>query len=472
MKPNIKHNKLQNFIKLLVEQDESDDYYRISPKEYLELLKLSDNSPGVTRIKKFGGKPLYITGDLSVNGLPITSLGNVAYVDGSLDISRTNISNLGDVKVSRHIWDGGTPREAKRLIAQDNEWLAENAERKEVGEWNVGESDEANKVNAVFDLLESVGDIETLDDNEKEELVELKKRYKRLEKEYESTEDEEEEDELYDKMSEVEDKINELEEQNNDVYNTLIPQGKYYGLDVFYAFSLRSGSNYPEYAVGTEEEMDNALREYFESYVDEVGAESLNRWVIEECIDEDEVASMAEDDYSEGIWDNPDSYFDDDDYELSEEQERRIKELNDYIKNLEEYIERMEVRQNELDDEIEEPDEYSKAYDEVQNLIDEAEDKKSDAESEIENIESSAKEVTQEMVDNKVEEIVYRVRRDPVDYLEELGYSREDILTFADNDCVVQKLIDEGDYGDMNSNNGSYDIHYIDDTAYYIMKIN
>lgn len=472
MKPNIKHKQLRNLINLIVEQDGSDDVYRISPEEYLELLKLSDNSPGVTRIKKFGGKPLYITGDLDVSHLPIKSLGNVVYVDGRLDISDTKISELPDGIAKGYIWDGGTPRETIRLIKQDQEWLSENQERKENGEWEIGQSDEANKVNALFNYLIYSGDINVLDEDEREELVELKKKYERIEKEYNDTEDDEEESELYDKLTELEGDIEGLEERNHDVYNTIVPHGKHYGLDVFNIIPLRTRSNYVNYTVATEDEMDEAIDEYWESRLDDMGMDGINSWVIEDCIDTDEVVEMAEEDFNNNVWDNPESYFDEDDYELSDEQEKRINELEDYIKSLEEYIERMENRQNELDSEIEEPDEYSNAWDEVQKLIDDAEDKKSNAEDEIDNINESAKEVTQEMVDNKVDELVRRVRRDPLDYLKELGYSGKALLSYVNENCVKKTLKDESDYSDMNGYDGSYDTTNLDGEEYYIMRIN
>lgn len=471
MKPNINHNKLRKFINLLVEQDVSDDVYRISPEEYLQLLKLSDNSPGVTRIKKFGGKPLYITGNLNVNGLPITTLGNVAYVDGNLNISNTKISELSDGIAKGYIWDSGTPRESKRLIKQDQKWLAENQERKESGEWEIGESDEANKVNALFKWLVGSGEIETLDDNKREELVELKKKYERIEKEYHDTEDEEEESELYDKLNELEGDIEGLEERNNDLYNTIVPYGKHYALDVFNIIPLRTRGSYVEYTVATEDEMDEALEQYYKNMIDDSGMESFNNWVIKDCLDEDYIVEMAEEDYNRDVWDNPESYFDDDDYELSDEQEKRINELNDYIKSLEEYIERMENRQNEIYDEEEDPDEYDRKYYEIQEMIDDAEEKKSNAEDEIGSINDSAKEITQDMVDNKVDELVRRVKGDPLDYLKELGYSDNDIIRFVDTDCVLKTLIKEGDYGDMNGYDGEYDTYRIDGQEYYIMRI-
>ena len=53
MKQNINHSKLRKLVNLIVEQEDSDDFYRITPEEYIQLLDFSDNSPGFTKIKKF-----------------------------------------------------------------------------------------------------------------------------------------------------------------------------------------------------------------------------------------------------------------------------------------------------------------------------------------------------------------------------------------------------------------------------------
>jgi hypothetical protein len=296
MKQNINFNKLRNIVNLIVEQEDSDEFYRITPQEYLQLLKFSDNSPGVTKIKKFGGKPLYITDSLSVRGLPINSLGNVAYVDGSLDIADTKIAELPDNIAKGYIWDNGTPREDKRLRIQDEKWLSENEERRKNDEWKIGNSEEGDKINALFEYLVGEGKIESMDDDERETLNELKRRQARIQKEYDDTEDDDEVKELYDKLMELEDEISELEEKNNDIYNTIIPHGGYYtGLETFNVIPLRQGSQLRIYTVGTDDEMDDALEKYWENYIDDVGFEGINQYVLEDCIDTDAVVEGADD---------------------------------------------------------------------------------------------------------------------------------------------------------------------------------
>ena len=71
---------------ILVEQTEEEEYYKISPQEFEELMKLSGyHGKGLSKIKKFQGKPIWITGDLDLSNTPTDSLGSVKYIDGKLD---------------------------------------------------------------------------------------------------------------------------------------------------------------------------------------------------------------------------------------------------------------------------------------------------------------------------------------------------------------------------------------------------
>ena len=472
MKSNINYNKLRRFVNLLVEQDESEDVYRISPEEYELLMKMSDYSPGVTKIKQFGGKPLYITGNVNLSNTRTESLGNVAYIDGTLTINNTNISKIPDGVVKGHIWDGDTPRERIRLKQQENKWIAENEIRKENGEWEIGASQEANEVNALFEWLVGNGDIEALDDDELEKLNELKRKLARLIKEYDENEDPDESSELYDKISEVENEIEEIEDTNNTIYNTIVPYSNYYGgLSTYHVLPMKKRGEYAEFSVGTEEDMDNALERYYEDYVDQVGWDGLSEYTIESCIDDDEVINMAQEDYEDQVRDNPESYFDDDDYELTPQQERRISDLESYIVELDEYIDEKNGEIEELDYDVEHEDEYNRQQQELEALIEEAEENKEKAQEEIDSINDS-KEITEDMIDNKVYDLMREVKRDPLGYLKDMGWTGRDLERFVDMKCVQEQLSSNGDYGDLNGYDGSYDTHKVDGTYYYIMRIN
>ena len=468
MKQNINLNKLRKLVNLIVEQEESDEFYHITPEEYLQLLKFSDNSPGVTRIKKFGGKPLYITDSLSVRGLPIDSLGNVAYINGTLDISGTRISKLPEGISKSYVWDMDTPREKKRLRKQDEAMLADNETRRENDEWKIGNGDEADKVNALFQYLVNNGDIEEMDDDERETLVELKRRYARIEKEYQESEDPEEENELYDKLTELEGDIEGLEERNNDVYNTISPGGGgHYDMETFIVIPLRKGNQLRTYSVGTQDEMDSALEDYWKNYVEDVGLDGLQEYTLENCLDTDAVVEVAEESYRDDIEGSPESWFDDDELELSPNQLERISELEDYINELDEYINEMTDKQSTLEDEIEDSEEYSSAYDEIQELIDEAESNKEKAQEEIDEINDS-KEVSENMINDKVDDLIYDVKRDPLSYLKDHGMS---IKYYVDTDCIYEELSRNSDYGNLNSNDGNYDTEDVNNETYYIVRV-
>ena len=396
-------------------------------------------------------------------------MGNVAYVDGSLDIADTKIGELPDNIAKGYIWDNGTPREDKRLRIQDEKWLAENEERRKNDEWKIGNSEEGDKINALFEYLVGEGKIESMDDDERETLNELKRRQARIQKEYDDTEDDDEVKELYDKLMELEDEISELEEKNNDIYNTIIPHGSYYtGLETFNVIPLRQGSQLRIYTVGTDDEMDDALEKYWENYIDDVGFEGINQYVLKDCIDTDAVVEGAEEDYHYDVEENPEIYFNDDDFELSSSQEKRIEELESYISELDDYINELEEKQSSLEDEIPiDSDEYSPAFDEIQELIDEAESNKEKAQEEIDEINDS-KEITQSMIDDKVNDLVYDVKRDPLSYLNDRGLSIKD---YIDKECVKESLSRNSDYGDLNSYDGSYDTIDIGGGIYYIMRV-
>ena len=142
---------MDRLLSLIKEQSE-EEYYKISPQEYTELLKLSGyHGQGISRLPKFQGKPLWITGDLDISSSPVDSLGNVKYVDGSLNISRTKISNIDGITVKKHVWDSGSPREAKRLAAELREKRLEGNRRRLSKQWDIEDTDdEGMKANALF----------------------------------------------------------------------------------------------------------------------------------------------------------------------------------------------------------------------------------------------------------------------------------------------------------------------------------
>ena len=113
--------QFRKLISILTEDENDDDeYYRISPTDYIRLLDFSGYHPKATYIKKFKGKPLYITGDLNLNGMDkLTTLGNVVYIDGNLNMTYTNISKIDDSIVKGYITDYGSTRDKIRIREEE-----------------------------------------------------------------------------------------------------------------------------------------------------------------------------------------------------------------------------------------------------------------------------------------------------------------------------------------------------------------
>jgi len=445
-------SELHKVVRRIIEQTE-DEYYKISPEEYIELMRYgSYHGKAITKMKKFEGKPLWITGDLNLNDTPTDSLGNVGYIEGSLNISRTNVSSIEGVKVKGYVSDYNSPRERIREKQELNAKLGEQESLRDSDEWVLEQGDETGeKAHALFDNLVNNGEIDPLSEDDKEKLIVLRRKLQDLEREYEELDDNDDRvNDVQEAIDETQSEIEELEENDIDVYMMYPhPRYRHYGLQQFEV--LIPGFKDREYTVGTEEEMDDAALQYAKNYIDEVGAEGFNESFVEDYLDVDAIVSMAEDDYEYQVRDYPDSYFSDEDYELTYEQEQRIEQLESQIEDL-----------NQQRLELDSDDENYYDYDEdLENQIEVLQE-------ELDSIEVDT-EPTEEMIENKVYELVRDVKRDPLDYLKNYGLS---IKEYIDEDALAQGLVDSDGWGVMNGYDGQYDSENVNGITYYIMRTN
>ena len=446
-------SELHNVVRRIIEQTE-DEYYKISPEEYIELMRYgSYHGKAITKMKKFQGKPLWITGDLNLDSTSTDSLGNVGYVEGSLNISRTKVSSIDGVKVKGYVSDYNSPRERIREKQELNAKLGEQESLRDSDEWALEQGDETGeKAHALFNNLVNVGEIgPPLDEENKKIITILRRKLQDLEQEYEGLDDNDERAyDIQETIDEMQEEIGELEENDVDVY-MIYPHPRYshYGLQQFEV--LIPGFKDREYTVGTNEEMDDAALQYAKSYVDDSGADGFSESFIEDYLDVDQIVSMAEEDYDYQVRENPESYFSDDDYELTDEQEERKDELETMIYDLEQ--QRLEL---DSDD-----DNYYEYEEDLDNQIEALQE-------ELDSIEVDT-EPTEDMIDNKVAELVRSVRRDPLDYLKDYGL---DIKEYVDEDELAQGLVDSDGWGIMNSYDGQYDSEDVNGVTYYIMRTN
>ena len=457
---------LRNTVKnILVEQSE-EEFYKISPEEFTELMKFgSYHGKGVSKLKMFGGKPIWITGNLDLSDTPTDSLGNVKYIDGRLDIRNTKINDLSDVKVNGYIWDGGTPIDRRRRAAILQEKINQADERRRNNEWDIeNEDDDGLKAQALFKHLVRNGDIESMSGEKQGELEGLKADLENLTNRYNETEGQD--DDLANEISDVEEKIQEIQQNSADVYNIIPMKYSYYGLSQFEVIGVDDLEG-QEFAVGDEYEMDRAAFEYAKNYLDEVGIEGLREHFIDDHLDTDAIEYFFKDFYDDDVRNNIDVYFDESELPDSEEQEQRKRELEEYISKAEGVIIKLEKKQQDLNDEIEDPDEYTKRYDEIQSKIDIIQGHIDSSQEEIDNIQPNG-EPTENMIEEKIDEMVSDKMNDPKGSLSEFGM---DISEYVDMDSLAKGLAESDGYQILASYDGSYDTEYINNEHYYIMRI-
>lgn len=441
----LQESQIKSLIKILKEQVEG-DYYEISAKEYENLLKYASYNSKVTGIKKFGGKPLYVVGNVNLSGAPIKSLGNVAVITGSLDIRNTQISDISKTDVKGYISDYGTPIEKMRIRREELAKLADADERRQDGEWDLDNpkiDDEGLAANALFDYLVGEGDLNEMDENTKNEIKEKKERYNQIQERYAEIKDTatpEELEELEEEGVDILNEIEELQEGVADVYY-IIPQSyrSYGDLNNFEVIGLRG----QEYTVGYWDDVYEAAIENQEQLIEDIGIDGINQYLIEDNLDKDQIRDEMRDWYYDDVRENPDIYFDEDDYELTTEQEERKEQLENYINEMEDL---KSQKQEELEG-TEDEDEIA----DLESEIEEIEDNIEKAQEELDGIEPDT-EPSEEMIEEKVESIVRRT--DPVDWLKELG---SDLKEYVDIKGVAKDIVDSDGIGTLSSYDGRYD---------------
>jgi hypothetical protein len=333
---------------------------------------------------------------------------------------------------------------------------AEAEERRVNGEWNLTDDpdDEALKAHALFEWLVDNNEIEPLTNEDIVEIQRIKDEILILQTEYDNSEDVR--TDLLDEISDLEDTLDEYDSKI-DVYN-MIPTGKYYNMTTFEVINADLGGR--SYAVGDESEMDESAKEYVEGLIDDIGYAGFSSSFARSYIDEDAVVSYAEDVYYEDVQNNPDVYFDDSERELSNKQEEKIEILKMRISQTQELISNLEDTK---DGENEENDEV------IDEKIEELEDLIIEHEDEIQEIEDSPEgDFPQDSIDVKVEELVKDVKSDPESFMSEFGLDWED---YIDNQEFIQGVIDTDGYGIVNSYDGNYDEIRVNNTLFYVMRI-
>ena len=484
MKKLLTERQLVSYIKRLLKEQEEE--VRISPNEYKDLLKkVAGQAQGILKLPKFRGKRLVVTGDLNLeNDKRITDLGPIK-VEGSLNVSYTNIRSLDDVEVTGYAiyWDTPYARiiaareQRKKLDAQD-ELRKENA-------WDIDDTNqEGEMANAIFMYAMDEGLLTGLDEDDKERADEILRQIKNLEDNEEYT------DEIQEQIDELQDEWDEIMSGKVDVYN-LFYDGGHYEMKRF--ISLEDGL---EFAVGTYQMADDSIKQYYEDWLEQP-QHYFSDDFMENYIDGDEVAEYFEDGIRENVYDDPEGYGISKELSRSQEEEIWLLEMERWVYENEgvraPIYEPTREEGNIFDFEDAEGNRFQykregnnwvlykdgqvipphQIYDDedTQEHEDERESRISDIDYEIEDIkENPDGEPNEDEIENAVENELYDIRRDPVSRLKEFGY---DLHNFLNKKELLDDLIRDAEYGEtLNGYDSSYDTIDINGTDYVVMRIN
>ena len=492
---------------IIIEQDDSVEYEDFTPQEYIDLLKsVNYKAQAIPKFPDFKGKKIRVNGNLPLMGLKqVTNLGELI-VTGDLNLRSSGIVSLEGVTVggSLSYWDTPYSKELDRR--KEMALRAEARQRREDGEWDLNNSNidkEGLMANAVFDYMVQEGDIGYLDGPEREELKDLERRMEELEERIDNEEDSEIIDELENEQNDLQSEIDELKDKDNDVYD-LMPEGSHYDLHTFRSIHNDTSGNV--YAVGTENEADSSLEEYYDDSVNDLSNFSKN--TLSYHIDGDEVAEYYEEAIREWVMDDPENY--DVSRETSGSQDNEIKKLQNQKRSLEieTYLISSGAR-SPLTEEGVESLKYFKFNDYMNNILvvewsenkwqiyqngekvesvtyeDEDEDgeHESDNESRVEEIENEIEGIDEEIqdirddpdgdlneseIEEAVEDRLGEIKDDPVGWLDQMG---DDYSNFIDRQSLIRDLVDDNDYSVLSSYNNEYDTVSVNDSTFVVMRI-
>ena len=332
----------------------------------------------------------------------------------------------------------------------------EAQERRLNGEWELGPDcpEEGLKAHALLDWLVDKDDVEVMTNEDRGEIARIQNEIERLQIEYDN--DEDVRTDLLDEISELEDNLDEFTSKI-DVYN-IVPTGEFYDTTEFEVIDS------PEvegrgYAVGTEDEMKSSAYDYVDQLIDDIGYRGFSESFAKGYIDEEELIRYAEDLFEDDVRDNPESYLDEEDRMLSDEQEEKIEQLRIRISQAESMIERFE---SEMDGEND---------DDLQERIDEMNERIEELNDEITEIEEDPEgDFPEDKIEDAIENRMSDVKYDITGFMEEFGLDWED---YIDKDEFIEGVIDEDGYGHtLNGYDGNADEMKVQDQWFYVMRIN
>ena len=497
--PKIAESFLIKRIKRLIKEEELEEV-RITPQQYYDFLKaVYYKAQAIPRLSRFKGKKLVIVGNLDLRTFRhqkfLTDLGPIKVI-GNIDISYTNIESLDNVEITGYSSYYQTPYEGVMKARRQKAKEREQDSKREDDEWNLNDTDEeGEKAHAAFEYAEQQGDLEVLKDEEKERVNEIKIEITELEEQQKNLDAGEES--YDDEWSAIEERIDNLNEEMEelltdkvDVYD-LYPSGSHYNMTSFE--SLSTGQ---EYAVGTIDEADQSVEDYYEEII-ERPTDYFSKDYLSYFIDEEEVKDQFRDVVEDWIRDSPEDYGVDKELSRSQKEEIWLLEMERWVYDSEGVRAPIMYPTKEKDGTFDFMDAENNSlqyrregnnwvlYNDEGQVIpphqiyedEDTEEHKTNREERIDDIESEIESIKDEpdgdpdedSIESAVEDYLDdTIGYDPVRWLKDMGY---EIRDFVDTDDLLSDLVREGDYGDLNGYDGTYDVININGTEYVVMRL-
>ena len=327
-------------------------------------------------------------------------------------------------------------------------------DRRDENEWALDGNtpDEGLKAYALLEYLVDNEGVSILSNDDRIEIQRINDEIERLNNEYDA--DEELRGDLLDEISELEDELDNYTDYI-DVYH-IIPTGRFYDTTEFEVIDSSVSNN--KYAVGDDDEMKSSCEDYIENLIDDIGYEGFNAGFARQFLDTEAIISYAEDVYEQDVNDSPDSYFDDSERMLSNKQEETIEILRKRIEYNANTISKLEEQMDGEND------------DDIQEKIDELNELSEEYIAEIEEIEEDPDgDFPEDLIDDKIKDLVSDVRYDPESFMESFGLSWSE---YVDKDEFIEGVISADGYGHtINSYDGTADEIYVGEKLFYVMRI-
>ena len=236
--------------------------------------------------------------------------------------------------------------------------------------------------------------------------------------------------------------------EGEDIYYLLPAQYGHYNLDTYEW--LGENQHNTTWAVGNDEEAEEAAKDYVKNLWDDMGAEAFSQGFVDSHMNMEQLKSDFYDIFYEDISNSPEIYFDSEDLGFSEKQKERLEQIE---KEIAEY----EYEMNQLD-----PDEDEDVIDDFQNLIDELDSERDDINY------SPEGEATEEMIENLANERADDAADNYEYYMSEFGMDRSD---YIDVDALIEDVVYTDGRGNLSPYDGSEWEERVNDNWYYVYQV-